>query len=170
MMLVSIFDRDGGRSVKQYLKETLGYSICISVRNLSNTLFSKNPTSRISFIPGNFARADTWWAIIGRPAMGNKGFGQSMERGLKRVPDVGPPTRITPLSDDAMLICNEKIFMDFYEKQMMGQKDADRMCALHMADGRPKPKHNACESPVHAVTTTCMRASFSRHFSAFFPS
>jgi hypothetical protein len=48
----------------------------------------------------------------GRPAIGKSGFGQLSERGRKRVPLEGPPTRMTAFDSDIQLqkeIKEEKI-------------------------------------------------------------
>lgn len=66
----------------------------------ANTLSSNKPMIKTSFKPLTLDKASRWWEMIGRPATGKRGLGVLRERGLKRVPLEGPPTRITALDSD----------------------------------------------------------------------
>lgn len=63
----------------------------------------------------------------GRPAIGNNGLGQFKERGLKRVPLEGPPTRITAFDSD---------IPNMYKKKKKKLQSFQRQRAAFLKKGR----------------------------------
>ena len=106
-----------------------------------NAASSSKPKRMISTIPGTlrnehqFAhclegtyllQASMWCSIIGLSPIGKSGFGSSNDKGLNRVPLLGPPTKITAFTTGCSCI-NKNLCC-------LNNEQLSRLETLHVAE------------------------------------